>query len=170
MADPDRLLLVAKVSGAFGVRGEVRLRAFTEDPLALLKYRDLKRADGSPGLTLLGGRVAKDGLIARAREIGVKEEADALKGLELYAPRSALPATDEDEFYLTDLIGLQVQAPDGSGLGRVKAVPNYGAGDLLEIEPADGKASWLIAFTAESVPEVDIAGGRVVVVRPVEAD
>lgn len=170
MTDPDRLVLVAKVSGAFGVKGEVRLRAFTADPKALLTYRELKRADGSPGLTLLSGRVAGDGLIARTREIDVKEAADALRGLELYAPRSAMPPPEEDEFYLTDLIGLEVQAPDGRALGRIKALQNYGAGDLLEIEPAEGGQSWLVAFTLQAVPEVDIAGGRVVVVRPEETE
>jgi 16S rRNA processing protein RimM len=170
MADPDRLVLVARVSGAFGVRGEVRLRAYTEDPAALLDYRELRRADGSPGLTLVSGRVAKDGLIARAKEIGVKEEADALRGLELYAPRSALPQPEQDEFYLIDLIGLAAHAPDGALLGRIKAVPNFGAGDLLEIEPAAGGGSWLVAFTLAAVPEVDIEGGRVVIVRPEETD
>jgi 16S rRNA processing protein RimM len=167
MNKDDRLILVAKVAGAFGVRGEVRIRAFTEDPMSLLAYRELKRQDGSPGLTLLSGRTAKEGLIAKAKEVDSKEAADALRGLDLYAPRSALPEPDEDEFYLTDLIGLQAVAPDGTPLGRIRAVPNYGAGDLLEVEPDRG-SSWLIAFTAETVPEVDIAGGLVVVVLPVE--
>jgi 16S rRNA processing protein RimM len=169
MTDPDRLVLVAKVAGAFGVKGEVRIRAFTEDPRALLAFGQLKRADGSPGLTLLGGRPDKAGLIARAREVATKEEADALRGLDLYAPRSALPPPEEDEFYLADLIGLQAAAPDGAPLGRVKAVPNFGAGDLLEIAPEQGP-SWLVAFTRENVPEVDLAGGRVTVVRPADAD
>ena len=169
MTDRDRLVLVAKVAGAFGVKGEVRIRAFTEDPTSLLRYRELSRADGSPGLTLLGGRPDKAGLIARAREVSTKEEADALRGLDLYAPRSRLPAPAEDEFYLTDLIGLEVLDPAGAPLGRVRAVPNYGAGDLLEIAPETGP-SWLVAFTAENVPEVDVAGGRVTVARPPEAD
>ena len=168
MNDPDRLVLVGRVAGAFGVRGEVRIRTFTDDPQALLAYRALKRADGSPGLTLLSGRAAKDGLIARAEEIASKEDADALRGLELHAPRAALPEPEPDEFYLTDLIGLEAVGPDGALLGRVKGAPNFGAGDLLEIEPERGQ-SWLVAFTAETAPEVDVAGGRIVIVRPDEA-
>ena len=168
MANPDRLVLVARVSGAFGVRGEVRLRSFTEDPMALVGFRELKRKDGAPGLTLTSGRPYKDGLVGRAAEIATKEQADALRGLELYAPRSALPPAGEDEFYLTDLIGMDACAPDGSPLGRVAAVPNFGAGDLLEVQPSGGGPSWLVAFTAENVPEVDIGGGRIVVARPDE--
>jgi 16S rRNA processing protein RimM len=170
MADPDRLVLVARVSGAFGVKGELRIRSFTEAPMTLVQLKVLKTADGGPGLTLISGRPYKDGLIARAAEVGVKEAADALRGLELYAPRSALPATDQDEFYIADLIGLEAQGPDGAALGRVTAAPNFGAGDLLEIEPAAGGPSWLVAFTADNVPQVDLDGGRIVIVRPDEAD
>ena len=170
MSDADRLVLVARVSGAFGVRGELRIRTYTDSPTAVLAFRDLKRADGQAGLTLVSGRAFREGLIARAAEVPTKEAADALKGLELYAPRSALPPAEEDEFYLTDLIGLGAEAPDGSPLGVVKAVPNFGAGDVLEIEPEGGKATWLIAFTADNVPTIDIAGGRIVVVRPEETE
>ena len=169
MADPDRLVLVARVSGAFGVRGEVRLRSFTEDPMALVRFRELKTAEGAPGLTLTSGRPFKDGLIARANQVATKEQADGLRGLELYAPRSALPAAAEDEFYLADLVGLKAQGPDGAPLGEVKSVQNYGAGDLLEVQPERG-SSWLVAFTLESVPEIDLDGGRVVVVRPAEVE
>ena len=170
MSDDDRLVLVARVSGAFGVKGELRLRTYTDSPLAVLNFRDLKRVNGQTGLTLVSGRSFKDGLIARAKEVGAKEEADALKGLELYAPRSALPPPGEDEFYLTDLIGLRAESPDGTPLGVVKAAPNYGAGDVLEIEPPGRKATWLIAFTRDNVPIVDVPGGRIVVVRPEETE
>ena len=165
MSDDDRLVLVARVSGAFGVKGELRLRTYTDSPLAVLNFRDLKRVNGQPGLTLVSGRSFKDGLIARA-----KEEADALKGLELYAPRSALPPPGEDEFYLTDLIGLRAESPEGTPLGVVKAAPNYGAGEVLEIQPPGRKATWLIAFTRDNVPIVDVPGGRIVVVRPEETE
>jgi 16S rRNA processing protein RimM len=170
MAGPERLVLVARVSGAFGVRGEVRIRAYTDDPLSLLKYRSLKRADGSVGLTLVSGRAFKDGLIARTEEISAKEAADALRGLDLYAPRSALPSPGEDEFYLTDLIGLKAQAQDGADLGVIKAVQNFGAGDLLEIQPPGAQSSWLLAFTAETAPQIDFDAGRIVIVRPSEID
>ena len=170
MSDDDRLVLVARVSGAFGVKGELRLRTYTDSPLAVLNFRDLKRVNGQTGLTLVSGRSFKDGLIARAKEVGAKEEADSLKGLELYAPRSALPPPGEDEFYLTDLIGLRAESPDGTPLGVVKAAPNYGAGDVLEIEPPGRKATWLIAFTRDNVPIVDVPGDRIVVVRPEETE
>jgi 16S rRNA processing protein RimM len=164
---PDKLVLVGRLAGAFGVKGEVRLAAYTETPAALLAYRDLKREDGSPGLTVLSGRVAQSDLIGRVREIATKEEADALKGLRLYVARRALPEPEEDEFYLTDLIGLAAVTADGEALGKVKSVQDFGAGDILEIEPAIG-ATWYLPFTREAVPEVDIGGGRIVAVRPAE--
>ena len=165
----DRLILVGRVAGAFGVKGELRIVAFTAEPAALLRYHDLKRADGSPALTLVSGRTQKGALIARASEIATREAAEALRGLELYLPRAVLPAPDEDEFYLADLIGLAVVAPDGAELGRVKDVQNFGAGDLLEIEPPEGP-SWFVSFTDTVVPQVDIAAGRIVVVRPTETE
>ena len=165
----DRLILVGRVAGAFGIRGELRITAFGDDPAALLRYRDLRRADGSPGLALTGGRAQKGALIARAREVADRDQAEALKGLELYVPRQALPAPEEDEFYLADLVGLRALSPAGEELGRVKSVQNFGAGDLLEIQPTDGP-SWWLPFTNEAVPEVKIADGLVVVVRPAETE
>src|SRR5688572_27013933 len=107
MLDPNRLILIGRVAGAFGVRGDVRITTYGEDPLALLAYRTLKREDGSPALTLTSGRVGKGGLVVRAEGVESKEAADALKGLRLFVPRSSLPEPEEDEFYLTDLIGLE---------------------------------------------------------------
>ena len=158
------------MSGGFGVRGEVRLSTYTENPLALLRYRDLKREDGSPALTLTGGRAAKDGIVCRAAEVSTKEEADALRGLRLYVPRSVLPEPDEDEFYLADLIGLAALTPEGEPLGTVKAVQDFGAGDILEIDPGGGRPTFYLPFTRENVPEVDVAAGRVAVVRPEETE
>jgi 16S rRNA processing protein RimM len=163
------LVLVGRVAGAFGVRGEVRITAYTDDPISLLGYGPLLRKDGAPALTLAGGRAAKGALIARAREIPTREAAEALRGMELFVPREALPAPDEDEFYLTDLIGLAAVSPEGAPLGRIKSVQNFGAGDLLEIEPADGP-SWWLPFTRENAPEVRIAEGAVVAVRPAETE
>ena len=100
-----RLILVAQVGGAFGVRGEVKITAYTADAKTLLRYRNLSREDGTSGLTLLSGRPAKAGLVARVAEIATPEQADALRGLKLYVPRDVLPPPDEDEFYLADLIG-----------------------------------------------------------------
>lgn len=167
---PSRLILVAEVGGAFGVRGELRITAHTADPMALLAYRELRREDGSPGLTLLSARPAKAGVVARVKEVATPEQADALRGLRLYVPREALPEPDEDEYYLTDLISLSALDPAGALLGKIKSVQNFGADDLLEIEPAAGGASWLAPFTREIVPEVRLAEGHVVIARPAEID
>jgi 16S rRNA processing protein RimM len=168
-ADRERLILVGRVGGAFGVKGELRITSYTDDPAALVRYRDLRREDGSAGLTLTAGRPYKGALVARAKEVATREDAEALRGLQLYVPREALPEPDEDEFYLADLIGLRAIAPDGAELGRIKSVQNFGAGDLLEIAPPSGPTWWL-PFTREAVPEVRIAQGEVVAVRPVEID
>src|SRR3954471_1228210 len=164
------LIQVGRVAGAFGVRGEVRITSFTAEPAALLDYKALRREDGSPGLTLTSGRPAKGGVIARAAEVETREQAEALRGLKLYIDRSALPPPDEDEFYVTDLIGLAVVTPDGAALGAVKAVQDFGAGDLLEITPPEGGATWYLPFTREAVPEVRIADRVVVGVRPEETE
>jgi 16S rRNA processing protein RimM len=109
----------------------------------------------------------KGGVIARTEQVDSKEAADALRGLRLYVARDALPPTeDADEFYLADLIGLEAGGPDGAPLGRVKAVHDFGAGDILEIDPGGGRPTVLIPFTREAVPEVDIAAGRLVAVPP----
>lgn len=165
----ERLILVGRVAGAFGVKGEVRITAYTEDPLSLLDYGPLLREDGSPGLTLGAGRAAKNDYIGRAEGVATREDAEALRGLKLFVPREALPPPDDDEFYLSDLLGLAVVSPDGEPMGRIKSVQDFGAGDLLEIQPPTGP-TWYLAFTMDTVPEVDIAGGRVVAIRPPEID
>ena len=163
-----KLILVGQVAGGFGVRGEVRVTAFTADPLALKAYGPLLRADGSVGLTLTTARAAKGAVIGRAKEIETKEQADALRGLKLFVPRERFPAPDEDEVYVTDLIGLEARDPDGRVLGRVKAVQNFGASDMLEITPAEGGQTWYLRFTLEATPELHIADGWILAVRPAE--
>jgi 16S rRNA processing protein RimM len=169
MTQDDRLVLVARVAGAFGVRGEIRLTTYTDAPLAVVNYRDLLRKNGDLGLTLIAGRSTKGGIIARAKEVETKEQADRIRGLELYVPRSVLPPVQDDEYYLTDLIGLDVISPEGDLLGKVKAVQDFGAGDLIEVQPAKGK-SWYLPFTKALVPEVDIAGGKIIGVPIVVVD
>lgn len=168
MAQDSKLVLVGQVSGGFGVRGEVRVTAWTADPMALLAYRELLRADGSVGLTLLSGRPDKVGLVGRAKEIATKEQADALRGLKLFIPRDRLPEPDEDEFYLTDLVGVEARDPDGGVLGTVKSVQNFGADDMLEIAPAAGGPTWYLPFSKDAVPELHLADGWLRVVRPNE--
>ena len=166
-----RLILVGRVAGAFGVRGAVRLSAYPEDPLALLRYRPLLRQDGSAALTLQAGRAVKGAVVARAGELARKEAADALRGLRLYVPREALPEPDDDdEFYLADLIGLAAHTADGASFGRVKAVHNFKAGDILEVEPGAGRPARLIPFTREAVPQIDLAQGRLTVAPPAEIE
>lgn len=165
----SNLLLVGRVAGAFGVKGEVRISAYTEDPMALVTYRVLLREDGRPGLTLTGGRAAKGALIARAGEIETREQAEALRGLKLYISREILPEPEDDEFYVADLVGLSVVTSAGEALGEVKSVQDFGAGDLLEVQPKSGASFWL-PFTREAVPEVRIADGLVVAVRPEETE
>ncbi|WP_174299690.1 ribosome maturation factor RimM [Caulobacter sp. S45] len=161
-------ILVGRVAGAFGVRGELRITAYTEDPLALLRYRALTREDGSAVLTLQTARAVKGAVIGRAAEVASKEAADALRGLRLYVPREALPPPEEDEFYLADLIGLEAATLEGAPLGRVKAVHNFGAGDVLELDPGRGGPTRLVPFTRDVVPEVKLAERRIVVVPPLE--
>ena len=164
------LLLVARVAGAFGVRGEVRLTAFTADPSSLLDYKTLTREDGSPGLTLTAGRPTKGGVVVRVAEVATREQAEALRGLRLYISRDVLPPPeDEDEIYVADLIGLAVTTADGEALGLVKSVHDFGAGDLLEIQPAQG-TSWWLPFTREAVPELRLAEGVIIAVPPEETE
>jgi 16S rRNA processing protein RimM len=166
----DALILVGRVAGAFGVKGEIRITSFSADPMALVDYKTLLREDGSPGLTLTGGRVAKGGVVARTKEIETREQAEAARGLKLYIPRDRLPEPDdEDEFYVADLVGLEVVSVEGEPLGRVKSVHDFGAGDLLEIEPPQGP-SWWLPFTREAVPEVSITRRRIVGVKPEETE
>jgi 16S rRNA processing protein RimM len=156
------------VASGFGVKGEMRISTFTAEPLALARYKTLLREDGSPALTVLSARAVKDGVIARVDGIDSKDAADALRGLRLYVARDALPEPDEDEFYLADLIGLAVVSVAGEALGRIRAVPNFGSGDLLEIEPVKGGATFYLPFTREAAPQVLIAEGKVIVDPPNE--
>ena len=165
----DALIQVGRVAGAFGVKGEVRITAFTAEPLALVDYKTLLREDGSPALTVLSGRVAKGGVVVRAAEITDRNQAEAARGLKLYIPRAALPEPDEDEYYVTDLIGLDVVSLEGELIGKVRSVRDFGAGDLLEVAPLHGE-SWWLPFTREAVPEVQMDAGRIVAVRPDEVE
>ncbi|MFM8940324.1 MAG: ribosome maturation factor RimM [Phenylobacterium sp.] len=165
----DRLILVGRIAGAVGVRGEVRGTRLTADPMAHAGYRDLRRADGTPAPALSAARPVKGGLVARASGVETREQAEALRGLKLHVLRDALPAPEDDEFYLADLVGLKVETADGHVLGVVRGVQDFGAGDLLEVKPDAGASFWL-PFTREVVPEVDLAGGRILAVPPAETE
>jgi len=166
----DDLILVGRVAGAFGVRGELRITSFTAEPMSLVDYRTLLREDGSPALTLTGGRVAKGGVVVRASEIETRDQAEAARGLKLYIPRAVLPDIEEDdEFYVADLVGLTVVDTDGAPLGRVRSVRDFGAGDLLEVEPPAGE-SWWLPFTKDAVPQVRMSDRTIVAMKPEETE
>ena len=168
MSNEDRLILVGQIGGAFGVKGEVRISAYTADPMALVGYSPLLGADGKPALTLISARPDKAGVVARVKEIATKEEADARRGQKQFVTRDALPEPEEDEFYLTDLIGLEGRDPADVVLGKVKSVQNFGADDMLEIAPAEGGPTWYLPFTREAAPELHIKEGWLRIVRPSE--
>lgn len=156
---------VAAVTGAFGVRGEVRLKSFTSDPAAVADYSPLFDKDGRSFEVTLD-RPVKGGYAARLSGVTTKDAADALRGTRLYAPRERLPALPDDEFYHADLIGLDVVDTGGAPLGRVRAVLDHGAGDLLEIAQAGGSGTFLLPFTRTTVPTVDLAARRIVADPP----
>ena len=165
----SKLICVAKIGAAHGVRGEVRLWTFTEDPLAVLHYGPLTTKDGSRSFEVAKAREAKDHLVATIKGVTDRNAAERLNGLELYVPRDRLPETDDDEYYHADLIGLAAETTAGAPLGRVLAIHNFGAGDIIEIAPPQG-ATMLLPFTNAVVPTVDLAGGRVVIDMPQEID
>ena len=164
----NKLILVGHVAGGFGVRGEVKITAYTADPLALTAYGPLLRADGSHALTVISARPSKDGIVGRVKEVETKEQADALRNLKLHVPRDRFPEPHEDEFYLADLVGLEARDPAGTVLGTVRAVQNFGADDMLEIIPATGGQTWYLPFTKEATPELHLADGWLLALRPEE--
>ena len=157
---------VGAIAGAFGVRGEVRLKSFCAVPEDVASYGPLASEDGARTFQVRVTGQIKNGLSARLSGVATKEQADALRGVRLFAPRAALPALPDDEFYHADLIGLEVTDTGGAVLGRVKAVLNHGAADLLEIHGPGLKSTVLVPFTREIVPTVDLAAGRIVADPP----
>ena len=162
-------VLIAQVGAAHGVRGEVRLKAFTADPLSVTRYGPLETEDGKRRFEIEAVRPAKEVLVARFKGVADRNAAEALKNLRLYVAREKLPPPEDDEFYIADLIGLRVETAAGASFGNVKAVHNFGAGDLIEIEPADGGATIMLPFNEATVPTVDIAQQKIVIEPPVEA-
>ena len=164
-----RKICVARIGAAHGVRGAVKLRTFTEDPLAVKAYGPLSTKDGARSFECAQLREAKDHLVATFKGITTRGEAARLNGLELYVAREKLPATENDEYYHADLIGLAAVTRADEPLGRVVAIHNFGAGDIIEIAPSNGP-TLLLPFSNAVVPTVDIAGGRVVIELPREID
>jgi 16S rRNA processing protein RimM len=162
-------ICVARIGAAHGVRGAVKLWTFTEDPLAVKRYGPLTTKDGTRQFEVTHAREAKGHLVATLKGIASRDEAERLNGVELYIAREKLPATDADEYYHADLIGLAAVTSADEPLGRVIAIHNFGAGDIIEIAPPDG-ASMLLPFTNAVVPIIDLSNGRVVIELPQEIE
>jgi 16S rRNA processing protein RimM len=164
----EEKVLLGRITGAHGLKGEVKIAAFTASPEDIVAYGALTDADGARQFHIVSLRSAKGGsVVARLRGVSDRDEAENLRGAELYAPRSALPPPEDGEFYYSDLIGLQAVSPEGATIGEIVAVQNYGAGDLIEVRFADERQPVLIPFDGAHVPHVDIGAGRVTVIRPV---
>jgi 16S rRNA processing protein RimM len=158
----DKYICIAAIAGAFGVRGEIKLKTFTDKPENIMFYGPLLSIDGEILLTPQSYKPLKGGLALMCKEIVTRDQAEALKSTKLYVERNCLPQTEEDEFYLIDLIGMEVKTVDGKRMGSVVGTEDFGAGVLLEIKPKDS-ASFYQPFTKDAVPKVDIHLKRIVI-------
>jgi 16S rRNA processing protein RimM len=163
------LICVARIGAAHGVRGEVKLWPFTEDPMAVIDYGPLSTKDGARQFEVVRARIAKDHLVATLKGVTTRDDAERINGIELYIPRDKLPETEEGEYYHADLIGLPAIDAEGSQIGKVLAIHNFGAGDIIEIAPLQGP-TLLLPFNNAVVPTVDLANGHVVVELPQEIE
>lgn len=165
----DPFITLARIGAPHGVRGAARVKLFGDDPEALVAYGSLHRSDGRGSLTLASLRPGKtpDMAVATFEGVTSREQVADLNGVELGLPRSALPDVEnEDDFYHADLIGLEARLGDGSRFGEIVQVANFGADDLLDVEPDRGGPSVLVPFTKAIVPVVKIADGYVVLDPP----
>jgi 16S rRNA processing protein RimM len=162
---PDRILL-GRIAGAHGIRGEVLIKTFTAAPENIGAYGPLSDETGTRTFKLKSARATPKGVVARLQGVDDRNGAEALRGIALYIERDRLPEAAEDEFYHADLVGLAAVSPDGKPVGEIIAVQNYGAGDLLEIRLAGSSKTELVPFTDAAVPQVDVAARRVVVLMP----
>jgi 16S rRNA processing protein RimM len=158
-------ICVGVITGAQGIKGAVRVKSFTAVPEDVAAYGPLADESGERRLKLRVVGQAKGVVVATITGVEDRNAAEAMKGLRLYVERSALPAAGEEEYYHADLIGLEAVLRDGTGLGRVRAVHEYGAGDSIEVARPSG-ATVLVPFTRAAVPVVDLAAGRLVIDPP----
>jgi len=161
--------MLGVITGAHGVRGEVKVKPFTETPRALGRYREFTDETGARAFKLAVRGEARGLTIARIDGVDDRNAAEALKGVRLFVARDRLPKAKRGEVYIADLVGLAAVDRTGAAVGRIKSVLNYGAGDVLEIE-RPGLEALLLPFSDRMVPELDVAGGRVVVDPPVEIE
>ena len=163
-----RDVLLGAVIGAQGLKGEVKVKTFTQSPDKLGAYGPLHTKDGK-SFHVTSVREAKDGAVVALEGVYDRNAAEALKGAELFVPRSALPLEDADEFYHADLVGLRAEDTEGRAMGTVRALHNFGAGDVIELVRDDGDEVFL-PFTREVAREIDIEGGRIVIAAPEEVE
>ena len=163
-------ILLGRIAGAHGIRGEVMIHAYTDPPDNIAAYGPLDDAGGTRTFKLESVRATNKGVVACIAGIEDRTAAEALKGIELYVDRDRLPAAAEGEYYHADLIGLAAVDPDGVRLGEIVAVQNYGAGDLLEIRRVGSSKTDLIPFTDDYAPQVDLEAGRIVILLPRTTD
>jgi 16S rRNA processing protein RimM len=166
MTDPDRLILLGEIGAAHGIRGEVTLRSFTQDPRNIAAYGPLTDKDGRTTFNITGLRVTPKAVIAKLAGIDDRTAAERLRNTALFVTRSRLPEPEPGAFYYEDLAGLAAVDVDGKTFGTVVGVVNYGAGDLLEVAPLDERETLLVPFTNDTVPAVDLAARRATIVLP----
>lgn len=159
------LVAVGVITGAQGIRGQVKIRSFTSDPYAITEYGALMNATGTKRYDLRIDGANKGGLVASIKGVADRNAAELLKGTELYADKSNIPAAAEDEFYYDDLIGLEVRDTSGTPLGKVAAMYDFGAGDIIEILLAAGNKE-MYPFTRQNFPDVQIKGGFILAELP----
>lgn len=159
-------ILIGEISGAHGIRGDVLVRAYTETPDAIASYGPLTDESGKRSFSLRVVRVTSKGIVARINGIEDRNAAEPLRGIKLYVSRDRLPEPEGGEYYYADLIGLNAVSEDDSALGKIVSVQNFGAGDLLELKPADGSATEFIPFEDRYVPKIDLPSHTIVIKRP----
>jgi 16S rRNA processing protein RimM len=164
-ANSNRILL-GRIAGAHGIRGDVLIKTFTEAPENIGAYGPLSDEQGARTYEIQSARPTPKGVVARIKGIADRNGAEALRGVTLYVDRDRLPAAADGEFYHTDLIGLAALDGEGKQVGEIIAVHNFGAGDLIEVRLTGSSKTELVPFTDAAVPAVDIAARRVVVVLP----
>ena len=165
---PEERICIGAIAGVRGLKGEVRIKSFTADPDDIAAYGPVSTEDGERTYRINVTARAKGLIIARLDGIDDRDAAEALKGTRLYVPKSVLPKPGDGDYYHADLIGLKAETEDGDALGTVKAVHNFGAGDIIEIadESGQGKEDLMVPFTLGLVPEVDLTEGRIVIAPP----
>jgi len=165
LSEKDALVLLGEIGAAQGLKGEVRIRSYTEEPAGITAYGPLQDETGRK-IEIESLRATPKALIARIKGVTTREAAEALGRTKLYVARVMLPKRGEEEWYHADLVGLAAVGRDGAPLGEVVAIQNFGAGYLLELKPASGGATVLVPFTRDTVPEIDVEGGCLTLVPP----